>query len=355
MPPTLGVNLFVYTPVDLRLTVSNNFSIGCGTCAPGYFNVNTEDFTDDVDYILGKHQFAFGGEFIRTGDNTDTGYLFNGNYSFNGQLSGANNNNVGEPLIDFLTGQMNAFSQSRAQQTTYRQTIFGFYAQDTYHFNQRLTVNVGLRWEPNLFQTDKFGRGSTFDRAAFDANQHSTKFPNAPAGSFYYGDAGVPKSFTDNRLANFSPRVALTFDPTGSGKTVFRFGGAIMYDTPALYTSQRLTSNPPFVNEIDLTGQIQLQQPLGWLPRRRSLPRSLSRLTPALPSRPIRSTFFCPVISRYRRSTSGRPAFSTTSAVAGASRSTTWATTTRTSGWAGASIRRPTSPVPGRDLAPAAL
>ncbi|ADV82916.1 TonB-dependent receptor [Terriglobus saanensis SP1PR4] len=258
---TLGANLFVYTSVDLRLTVANNFAVGCGTCAPGYFNVNTEAFADDVDYVRGKHQLAFGGEIIRTGDNTQTGYLYNGNYNFGGQLSGAKNKNVGEPMIDFLTGQMNAFSQSRAQQTTFRQTIFSIYAQDTYHATPHLTMNIGLRWEPNLYQTDKFGRGSSFSRAAFDANLHSSVYPLAPAGSTFYGDPGVPKSFTDNRLSNLSPRVGLTYDPFGSGKTVFRFGGAIMYDSPPLYASQRLTSNPPYTNEIDLNGQIPLSSP----------------------------------------------------------------------------------------------
>jgi hypothetical protein len=262
----IGVNIYAYAPVDLRLTVSNNFSSSCGTCSPGFFNVNTEDFTDDVDYIHGKHQIAFGGEIIRTGDNTSAGYLFNGNYTFNGQQSGALNKNVGEPMIDFLTGQMSGFSQSRAQQTTYRQIIFGIYAQDTYHINPRLTVDVGLRWEPNLFQIDKFHRGSTFIRSAFDAGQHSTVYPNAPAGSFYYGDPGVSSSFTGDRYANFSPRVALTYDPFGRGKTVFRFGGAIMYDSPALYTSQRLTSNPPYVNEIDLTGKISFANPWSGYP-----------------------------------------------------------------------------------------
>jgi len=251
---TLGVNIFTYTPVDLRIQMTGGFNTGCGTCAPGYFNVNTEDFADDVDWLIGKHQIAFGGEIIRTGDNTRTGYLFNGSYTFAGT-------NSGEALADFLTGRMSSFGQSRAQDTTYRQTVFGLYAQDTWHLTQRLTVNYGLRWEPNLYQTDKFGRGSTFDRAAFDANQRSTKYPNAPAGSFFYGDAGVPKSFTSNQWANFSPRVALTLDPFGSGKTVFRAGAAMMYDTPALYTSQRVASNPPFVNEIDRTGNLSFDNP----------------------------------------------------------------------------------------------
>lgn len=250
----LGVNIYTYTPVDLRIQMTGGFNTGCGTCAPGYFNVNTEDFADDVDWLVGKHQIAFGGEVLRTGDNTRTGYLFNGSYTFNG-------NNSGESQADFLTGRMSSFGQSRAQDTTYRQTSFGLYAQDTWHINQQLTVNYGIRWEPNLFQVDKFGRGSTFDRAAFDANQHSTKFPNAPAGSFFYGDSGVSKSFTSNQMGNISPRVSITLDPFGTGKTVFRAGGAMMYDTPSLYTSQRVTSNPPFVNEIDRTGNLSFDNP----------------------------------------------------------------------------------------------
>jgi len=173
----------------------------------------------------------------------------------------------GEGMIDFLTGLMSnagttyAFSQSRAQQTTFRQTIFSIYVQDTYHFNPRLTMNVGLRWEPNLYQQDKFARGSAFSMAGFIANQHSTVFPNAPAGSTFYGDPGVAKGFTSDRLANLSPRVGLTIDPFGSGKTVFRFGVAIMYDTPSLFTSQRLTSNPPYTDEIDLNGPISFARP----------------------------------------------------------------------------------------------
>ncbi|HEU4634809.1 MAG TPA: carboxypeptidase regulatory-like domain-containing protein [Edaphobacter sp.] len=250
----IGVNMFVYAPVDLRIQMTNGFNTGCGTCTPGYFNVNTEDFADDIDWLVGKHQIAFGGEYIRTGDNTRVGYLFNGSFTFNGT-------NTGATLADFLTGQMSSFSQSRTQDTTYRQNVFGIYAQDTWHITPRLTVNYGLRWEPNLYQTDKFARGSTFSQAGFDANQHSTVYPNAPAGSFYYGDPGVPKSFTNNQWKNLSPRLGATLDPFGTGKTVFRAGGAIMYDTPALYISQRVASNPPFVNEIDLTGNIPFDQP----------------------------------------------------------------------------------------------
>lgn len=255
----LGVNIFPYVPVDFRLAITNGFSAGCGTCSPGFFNVNTEDFSDDVDYLRGKHSIAFGGEYIRTGNNVRAGYLQNGSYTFNGQLSGAQNGNSGEGILDFLTGRMQAFGQSRSQQNAFRQNIFSLYAQDTFHATQKLTLSYGLRWEPMLYQTDKYGRGSTFDRAAFNSNTHSTVFPNAPAGSLYFGDSGIPKSLTNNRLANFSPRLSAAY--AADEKTVFRLGGALMYDTPNLYMNQRQITNPPYTNEINITGNIPFANP----------------------------------------------------------------------------------------------
>ena len=60
------------------------------------------------------------------------------------------------------------------------------YAQDTYHMTPKLVVNFGLRWEPLLPEYDRFNRGSTFSRAAFDAGQTSRVFVNAPAGFMAY-------------------------------------------------------------------------------------------------------------------------------------------------------------------------
>ena len=86
--------------------------------------------------------------------------------------------------------------------------------------------------------------------ASFLSNTHSTVFPNAPAGSFYHGDAGVPDAFTQNSPWQFSPRIGITFDPTGQGKTVFRAGSALVYDEPNFFTAQRVNQNPPFATAI---------------------------------------------------------------------------------------------------------
>ena len=70
---------------------------------------------------------------------------------------------------------------------------------------------------------------------------------------FYYGDPGIPKAFTHDKFTNFAPRLGIVFDPKGDGKQTIRVGGAILYDSGMVWFAQRLMSNPPYVNEIDLT------------------------------------------------------------------------------------------------------
>jgi hypothetical protein len=100
---------------------------------------------------------------------------------------------------------------------------------------------------------DHFNRGTVFNMAAFLANQVSTVYPNAPAGTFYYGDAGVPRQFTKNSPWQFSPNVGLTLDPFGTGKTVVRAGTELIYDQVNFFTGQRINQNPPFATAVSQT------------------------------------------------------------------------------------------------------
>jgi len=241
----LGVNMFIETPSNMSLSVSNAFSVGCGTCAPGFFNITTYSFADDVDLIRGRHQIAFGATVLRSQDNLDSGFNQNGVFAFNGQ-------STNDPLLDFQLGIMSQFNQSRAQLSWYRKTNIGLYVQDTFRVSSRLSINAGLRWEPDLPPTDTRPVGSLFDQSAFNEGRHSKVFVNGPAGMFYYGDPGVPKAFTNSQIANFSPRLGLVWNLHGDGRDTIRVGGAILYDSPEVYYGQRLTSNAPYAADIQL-------------------------------------------------------------------------------------------------------
>ena len=245
-PSILGVNSFTATPHDIRLDVSNYFSVGCGNCAPGHFNTNTWQVNDDIDMVRGRHQLAFGVDFIHSQNNLLTGNNQNGQFQFNGSYTG-------DSLADFLLGDMSLFDQNRPQQNALRQNMPAAYIQDTFHMSSRITLNAGVRWEPSLMPHDFFGRGASFDMTAFLANQHSTVYPNAPAGMFYYGDPGIPKSYSKSHWANFAPRAGIVFNPHGDGRDTLRVGAGILYDVNEMYYGQRLTSNPPYANDVSQT------------------------------------------------------------------------------------------------------
>lgn len=254
-PASIGLDMYSTAPVGLDLTVTNKWNVYSGSGAPAAFNVNTFSFADDVNWVRGKHQIGFGGEYVRSQLNINNVYQGNGSFSFSGVYSqfGPTGQSLGtgaDANLDFLTGSMNSFEQSSAQQAALRAPIPSLYIMDTYHATKKLVLTAGVRWSPEYFPADYFGRGSTFDMNAFLNNAASTVYPNAPAGSLYYGDPGVPKAFTKGAPWQFSPRLGATLDPAGDGKTVFRIGGAMVYDMVNFFMGQNMNVNPPFSESI---------------------------------------------------------------------------------------------------------
>ena len=251
---TLGVNIYQAIPNGLQLSASR-FTIGGGTNSVAHFNDNTLAIDDDFTMLHGKHTFVFGGEFVRNQLNISNGYESNGTFTFSssGTYSGngpSGGSKKGEPMLDFLAGALSSFEQSKFQQNALRAPIPSLYFQDTFHATKRLTLIAGVRWSPNIFPYDYFNRGSTFDYNAFLANKVSTVYPNAPAGSFYYGDAGVPRAFTANSWKQFSPNAGFAYDVKGDGSTVVRGGAELIYDQVNFFTGQRTQQNPPYATTI---------------------------------------------------------------------------------------------------------
>jgi hypothetical protein len=238
--------------------VSSGIWINCGTSGANHCNtigggsnlratINDNipvDIADDVTWIRGKHQFTFGGSFVRNQLNVNNGYEANGDFTFNGNWSGQTK--PGDANLDLLAGALSGFTQSKPQQNALRGSIPTLYVQDTYHASTRLTVTGGIRWQPLYFPHDYFHRGTVFDMAAFLAGQHSSVYPNAPAGTLFYGDPGVKPAFTGNTPLEFNPNFALAYDLYGNGKTIVRAGTAYAYNQPNFFVQQRVQQNPPF-------------------------------------------------------------------------------------------------------------
>jgi hypothetical protein len=251
-PDSLGVNMYEAIPNYTQLSVSGysggGFNIGCGTCAPGFFNVNTYQLADDFTLIRGKHQFGFGVDARKDQFNSVNNQQDNGQFTFNGTTTG-------DGLADLLIGRFSGLTDGNALSDYLRQTVFAAYAQDTFHVSSHLTISYGVRWEPSVPAYDKEGRGDQFSWTLFDENVHSTVYPNAPAGLIFTGDSENPygKALTASHWATFSPRLGLVWDPTGEGKQTIRVSFSSMHETTELFYPERWTTNPPYASSLTLT------------------------------------------------------------------------------------------------------
>ncbi len=205
----------------------------------------------------------------RTSSTSRNAYESNGNFGFDGRYSAngpGGGSGGGDANLDFLMGTMSTFEQSKQQQNALRAPIPSLYFQDTYHATSRLTLVGGIRWSPEFLPVDVFNRGTTFEMAAFLANKTSSVYPNAPAGTFFYGDPGVSRQFTKNSPWQFSPNVGFSWDPVGDGKTVSAAGASLNYDMVNFFTGQRNQQNPPFATAIGSADLVlrsyQLLQPV---------------------------------------------------------------------------------------------
>src|SRR5208282_3704684 len=210
--------LFMLVPNYIAFSVSaysgGGFSVG-GGASQGWFNRNTVQAADDLDFIHGNHHFVFGGEWMLHQLNSSNVYSGNGAPTFNGSLSG-------DGMADLMLGVPVSYTGSGPASMDLRQNYIGLYAQDDYRVNSRLTVHAGVRWEPYIAVTDEFGRGSHFSSAAFYANQFSSQYNHPPAGLLFYGDPGIPKGYATNALDLVEPRVGFAWDMTGNGKQTLR-------------------------------------------------------------------------------------------------------------------------------------
>jgi hypothetical protein len=203
---------------ELSLSISGGF--GLGTNHFGAFNRGDFTWRENLTWIHRGHELHFGGELVRLSNEIINTYQMDGNFSFNGQLSG-------DGIADFIMGRASQFSQGGGEFKDLRGNRWGAFVQDNWKVNQRLSLNLGLRWDPWTPYRDLPGRAVCFVPGA-----HSQRYPNAPTGVIYGGDkpdAGCPKAGAENQLNNFAPRIGFAYRVTEDGKTSLRGGGGYFY------------------------------------------------------------------------------------------------------------------------------
>src|SRR6266404_5036352 len=246
----LGVALPVQ-PVKAIQQIRVNGAFNFGDNPSASFVRNNFTWSDDVSWVLGKHALRFGGVLERSRVDLDNKFFQPAEFSFNGLT-----NLPAGKLSDY--GGNPAFRQGAGEFKNNRDIFAGLYIQNNIRLNRRLTVNLGVRWEPGLPWREVKNRWTQFRLPDLVAGVHSTVFPNAPAGLFFPGDAGFPDNGLRSSLNNFAPRIGFAWDVFGDSKTSLRGGAGIFNDTriPGI-TNNRFVDSTPFSPQLLLqTGSV---------------------------------------------------------------------------------------------------
>jgi hypothetical protein len=232
-----------------NFSVNGGFTIGSFTNAK--FIRNTADIREMLSWNKGKHSFGFGFSFEMDQSNIRNTDLENGSFNFTNDVTGLS-------LASFVLGYQHTFTQTSGDYSDSRENPFGAFVSDKWKVSPHLTLNYGVRWEPQQVMKEIWGRIEQFRPDAYAAGVRSTVIPSAPAGLFFVGDkynnVSVPDRGQTGDFNNFAPRIGVVWDPTGSGKMSVRGGGGLFYYSrlPGLFLNDAAIS-APFSLRIDLT------------------------------------------------------------------------------------------------------
>ncbi|MBZ5719307.1 MAG: carboxypeptidase regulatory-like domain-containing protein [Acidobacteriia bacterium] len=201
-PTTIGLQTGVTSPFDFglpKISLANFSVIGATNSIPRSRVDSNWHFIDNYSWKWGRNDIKFGYEFRRT-----TIQLIQDN-TFRGKLSFPD-------LTSFLQGLPDDGKQVQGNTLRHsHENNHGFYIQDSFRMNSRLTFNFGVRWDYFGVVGEKNNLFYRLDPAA--------AFNVSPTNQLY-----------DKDYNNFAPRLAFAYDVTGKGRTVVRGGWGLFYD-----------------------------------------------------------------------------------------------------------------------------
>ncbi len=253
---------------------NDNYWTGIDRDNPQDYPNSTMVGSDQFTYNRGNHQMMFGFDVANTRINTyevgqpGSNYNFSGNFSAIQDPLAPDGNpvaNTGSGLADFLLGQVDFVSVNFYPHYHTQQTEFDGYAQDNWRVTQKLTLNLGLRYEYWTAFKDAKGLSSTLDpdvpggMAVYAGTGAPAQTPPAVVASYVAAGlplessdkAGYPSSLINMPRNNFEPRLGFAYQL--NNKTVLRGGwGIYQWIIPLQQFEQATRKNPPFFYQAQM-------------------------------------------------------------------------------------------------------
>ena len=181
-------------------------------------------------YLRGKHSMKYGGEWRGLHFNEGQLNAASGLWSFSRTFTQGPNPvqasaTSGYGLASFLLGTAASGSINKVNPISTRSTYGAFFVQDDWRVTNKLTLNLGLRWDLSTGDKEKYNRLAFFDPTASNPLGAKAGLPNLTGLLTWIGQ-GNPNQQA-SALADFGPRFGMAYQITP--KTVLRGGYAIFF------------------------------------------------------------------------------------------------------------------------------
>jgi hypothetical protein len=227
----------------LALNFHNTFVNNIGSAEQTQsFDDHVWQAEDNLSWMHGRHSFKFGGQYWRqiiktfyAGNNGQLGLMdFNGQFTASASAAAGV---TGDGGADFILGLPDTYGRGVSTGKTWQQSsnVIGIYAQDTWRVTDRLTLNLGLRYDAHS--------------PWVEANNQQANYNFATGNIDLAGKNGASRGLYDGTWGgkDFQPRIGFAWTPEMlGGHTVIRGAFTISSYLEGTGTNLRLTLNPPF-------------------------------------------------------------------------------------------------------------
>ena len=243
----------LYDPIP-TLNAVGEFSVGGGGDVTGD---KINQWIANLSKTLGRHNLKTGVNFTKRIFNTNTSNPMNGNGDFDRRLTSLfSDNNSGHSFATMLLGTPTEIRRSSGNTLTDAHVnATQAYIQDDWRVNNKLTINMGLRWEfanPPYDSTDRLGNllvgrdektGRYFGTLMWATTNPSvnpaTGTMNDPPNQLGYG-----RSLKRSNYRDFAPRLGIAYQL--DSKTVIRTAYGIFYNSTFVQELQDLRKFWPY-------------------------------------------------------------------------------------------------------------
>ncbi len=224
-------------------TITGTSTVGGTGNIPFVKATNNKQYSWHFNWIHDRHSIKWGYDLFRRAMNTVQMASPSGSFSFTGQFTQnpVSANGTGSGMADVLLGLDASASMSIWQETGTRRWEHGLFIQDDYRITNKLTLNLGLRYELTTPWTEIHNRLANFVPAL--DNVYPVGSPQYPMDTMYNAN-----------YLDFEPRIGLAYQLTS--KTVLRAGYGIFYDFTSESVNSLGNNNAPFAGNLAITNNV---------------------------------------------------------------------------------------------------